>query len=248
MLYVFCSSFVLCCLLPVETMKLYCFMSVLSTFFFVNKTRWFSCLHLVVLFLVCCFEFLFSFLSKKAKTDTTKPPPQNQKVQKQKNKAVFQLAQLCSQMVFLIFRGGLQHANFCLKRYKICLSAYMATTKNGQKVSNFKVKHWSTHKSKTGPRMLSNIIWPVLVVNFDLFVVLFCKSRSPCRKKSMKKIKKRETNKQSWTSCWPLKRKILDQLFFSTVYIYIYIYMYAVELLSGPSLAILGVIIWAKFA
>ena len=28
--------------------------------------------------------------------------------------------------------------------------------------------------------------------------------------------------------------------------IYIYIYIYAVKLLSGPSLAILGVIIWAK--
>ena len=28
--------------------------------------------------------------------------------------------------------------------------------------------------------------------------------------------------------------------------LYIYIYIYAVKLLSGPSLAILGVIIWAK--
>ena len=31
-------------------MKLYCFVSVLSAFFVVRKTNWFSCLHLVVLF------------------------------------------------------------------------------------------------------------------------------------------------------------------------------------------------------
>ena len=30
------------------------------------------------------------------------------------------------------------------------------------------------------------------------------------------------------------------------IYKYIYIYIYAVKLLSGPSLAISGVIIWAK--
>ena len=36
-------------------------------------------------------------------------------------------------------------------------------------------------------------------------------------------------------------RKIID------IYLYIYIYIYAVELLSGPSLGVLNVIIWSKF-
>ena len=31
------------------------------------------------------------------------------------------------------------------------------------------------------------------------------------------------------------------------MYIYIYIYIYAVELLSGPSLGFLKVIVWSKF-
>ena len=31
-------------------MKLYCFVSVLSVFFFCNTTNWFSCLHRVILF------------------------------------------------------------------------------------------------------------------------------------------------------------------------------------------------------
>ena len=34
---------------------------------------------------------------------------------------------------------------------------------------------------------------------------------------------------------------------FTYEYIYIYIYIYAVRLLSGPSLALLEVIIWSKF-
>ena len=33
----------------------------------------------------------------------------------------------------------------------------------------------------------------------------------------------------------------------SPAYLYIYIYIYVVELLSGPSLALLKVIIWSKF-
>ena len=63
----------------VSVPKSYCFMSVLSVF--CNKTKWFSCLHLVVLFLFAVifsmfvFRFFFSFLSKKRtqqKTQKTK--------------------------------------------------------------------------------------------------------------------------------------------------------------------------------
>ena len=44
------------------------------------------------------------------------------------------------------------------------------------------------------------------------------------------------------------KYQILDQfLTLLRIYVYIYIYIYVVMLLSGPSLAFWGVIIWAKF-
>ena len=64
-------------------MRLYCFVSVLSAFFLCNKTKWFSCLHLVGLFPFWCFVLIFcfgvsSFLSKKdKKPDTAKPQNQN---------------------------------------------------------------------------------------------------------------------------------------------------------------------------
>ena len=57
-------------------MKLYCFMSVLSAFFCCNKTKCFSCLHLVVLFFVVLFSIVGSFLFliplKRQRQDTAK--------------------------------------------------------------------------------------------------------------------------------------------------------------------------------
>ena len=60
----------LCCLFPLLTISLYYFVSVLSGFLFYlcNRTKWFCCLHLVVLFPFCCdgLNFVFlSFISKK---------------------------------------------------------------------------------------------------------------------------------------------------------------------------------------
>ena len=96
------------CSLNNEVVLLYLF-----CFLFCYKTRWLSCLHLVVLFIFCCFVptfsfFLFSFLSKKAKKpDTAK----TQKTKMQENTPNFvQLAQLCSQIVFPIVWGGLKTA------------------------------------------------------------------------------------------------------------------------------------------
>ena len=57
-------------------------------FLLCNKTRWFSFLHLAVLFFFCCFVLnccLFSFLSKKQKQTQQKPP----KPKKQKNTPMF---------------------------------------------------------------------------------------------------------------------------------------------------------------
>ena len=105
----------------------------------------------------------------------------------QTEKKVFQLAQLCSQIVFIIFGGGL-------------------------KKRKFPVKFWSKLKSKTGPSMLRNRIesvfdsgkWSILT-----FLAFLERSHSRCKKNKIfekQKRKKRlgpvfDSNKgRSWTS------------------------------------------------
>ena len=87
---------------------LFCFCVVV----FCHKTKWSSCLYFVVLlpflfFLLFCFEFcLFSFLSKKRPPkNRIQQKPQKTKMQKKRTKTKKKLAQLCSQIVFLIFLG-----------------------------------------------------------------------------------------------------------------------------------------------
>ena len=46
-----------------------------------------------------------------------------------------QLAQLCSQIVFLIFGGGLKNADFAENTIKIVVSAYFEKGKTGQQMS-----------------------------------------------------------------------------------------------------------------
>ena len=99
-------------------MKLHCFVSVLSVFFFVSKTKWFSGLHLVVLFLswLFCVFFVSSFLSKKRpqKIGHSKNP-QNQKCRKKGQIKNSVSAVVFTNIVFLIFGGGLQKCDFLLK-------------------------------------------------------------------------------------------------------------------------------------
>ena len=89
-----CLSF-LCCLFPVLTLKLHHFVSVLS--FFCNMTKWFSCLHLVVLLPFCFLVFIvfdvfcvFHSSPRKTppKTDTAKTPKINMQKKRTKNNSV----------------------------------------------------------------------------------------------------------------------------------------------------------------
>ena len=115
--------FVLVCLSCVvsfhfKEIHLYYFASVLI---FCDKTKCSSCLHLVVLlpflFLLFCFEFclfllFFSFPSKKdPPKNRTQQKPQKTKMQKNQTKKN-QLAQLCSQIVFLNFLGWASNFHF----------------------------------------------------------------------------------------------------------------------------------------
>ena len=111
-MFSFLSFCFLCCLFAITTIKLHCYVSVLSAFFFfVNKTKWLFGLHLVVLFLfwvVLCSLFCFfcSFIpfKKDPKKPDTAKNPKNQTCRK-RGQTKDQLAQLCSQIVFLIFWG-----------------------------------------------------------------------------------------------------------------------------------------------
>ena len=84
-------------------------------FHFVNKTKWFSCLHLVVLFfcwIVLCPSFVSSFLAFSFLSKKTQKTGHGRNPKKMQTKKENQLAQLCSQIVFLIFWGGLPKCDF----------------------------------------------------------------------------------------------------------------------------------------
>ena len=125
MFNVFVLAFRIYCVICLQSKQLSCIVLCLCCLFssFVNKTKWFSSLHLVVLFLFwlfCVHDFAFYcflFLSRNRppKQDTAKKTNQNaEKKDKQKN----QLAQLCSQIVFLILGAGYKNVMFCCKPYK----------------------------------------------------------------------------------------------------------------------------------
>ena len=83
--------------------------------FFCDKTKWSSCLHLMVLLpflFFCCFvlNFVFFFVVFIPLKKGPPPKPDTTKTKKSKNadkpdKKKNQLAQLCSQLVFLNFLG-----------------------------------------------------------------------------------------------------------------------------------------------
>ena len=83
---------------------------------------------MVFLFVSCgpfCFYLDFSLLSKKKtnkKKDTAKTKAKMQEIKKRTKN---QLAQLCSQIVFMIFWGGLKNADFAENTIKIVVPAYL---------------------------------------------------------------------------------------------------------------------------
>ena len=117
---------------------------------FCHKTKWSSWLHLVVLlpflFFVVLFWiflfFVFSFLSKKIppKPDTAKNPKNKnaEKTDQKKN----QSAQLCSQIVFFIFWGGLKNFIFGWKHYKKSGCGTFFKKEKGRKVT--KLLSWKS--------------------------------------------------------------------------------------------------------
>ena len=156
----FLFFFFLCCLFTrLNNEVVVCCVCVV---FFVARLNVF-CLHLVVLLPFSCFFELLFFVfhsspkkNPKEKTDTAKIP---HKMQKQTD--IFQLARLCSRIVFLFVGSGLKNVVWCWKRYRNSgFGIVWERERMAQKCQKGRVKAWSKVESKLGPSMLRNIIGP----------------------------------------------------------------------------------------
>ena len=185
----------LCCSLPFYTMNLYCFMSVLSAFFFPQNTRLGVIIVCILWFVFRCFvlnyclSFVFHSYKKGAKNKQGKS---KKKTEKHPKMCFFSLAQLCSQNSVPNFWGWALKKHFCWKRYKIVVAAYCATAKNGQKLLNFK-------KSKLGPSTSQKLVQFCYATELDQFLTwkhsqfwLCFLSHFPCRMKSSFQKKRKQ--------------------------------------------------------
>ena len=203
-------------------MKLECFMCVLS-FLFIrkHKTRLF-----VWILLSASFEVLyFSYFSILAKTENRHGKNTKPKMQK-KNNPFFQLAQLCAQIMFLIFGVGLKHGNLCWKHYKNGGVGKIKTTKKAKHCPKLKVNIWSKHRSISGPSMLRNISGPdVDLWKWSILGICFVRKISfYLQEECLKKTEKTKQKKQNLDQILTYQKANLGPDIDSTdIYIHTYI-------------------------
>ena len=186
-------------------------------------TKWFSCLHLVVLlpFSVLLFLFLCVFHSSQKdppKPDTAKPP--KTKMQKKNGQQKNQLAQLCSQIVFLNFwEVGLKISVFAESTIKIVVSASFVKGKHGpqmpKRLSPNLVQGWV----KTWPKHVAQQVLTQKSGNFrPLFLfILFSNLVLHAKRRILKN--KSTTNKENLDQILTQTRAIFGPNFDSTAYI-----------------------------
>ena len=101
---------------------------------------------------------------------------------------------------------------------------------------------------KTWSKYVAQQNWTKCWLKKWFFLVFFAcfsfKSHSLCRNKNIFEKQKMKKERENLDQVLTQERLFLDQVLTLQ---HIYIYIYAVVLLSGPSLAFWGVIIWAKF-
>ena len=191
------------------------------------------CLHFVVFGLSFFYEFLLFTHRKRTRQKLWKPKfwCKNAEITP---KIFFQLAQLCSQIVFLIIWGGLQHAKHF---YQSGFGKHQKNNNNNtnnnnnnnnntsdHQLSKFKVKNWSQRKSTIGLSILRNIHGPVFdlwkMVNFK-HVGAFCWNfHSPRRKNNIFK-KQNSKNLDQF-----LTYKKIGPTFDSTACICVFVFVY----------------------
>ena len=171
--------------------------------------------------------------------DKTNWTPKHWKCKQKHPKVFLQLAQLCAQIVFIIW-GWASKMQMCAENtIKIVVSTKPKQPPNmTEDCQSFKVWNWSKHKSKTGPSMLCNMLGPILDLwKWSILNILgghfFEKSHSPCRKKNINRKSKNGERRRKLGPIFDLYKANLGPIFDSTAYIYIlvlkkkiYIYIY----------------------
>ena len=182
--------------------------------FLENRTKWFCCLHLVVVFpfLLFCFEFCIfcSFIPLKKRPKNGHSKNTNKQKRGKKEKTSFkeiQLAQLCSQMVFLILGVGCKIAVFAENPIKTVVSAYFEKGKRCRTCEKGWIKNLSEYAAQHTWTDIWLKKWYCLLSFF-----WFEKSRCPCRNKNIfenTKWKQRRNwtdfllkKGKSWTDFW----------------------------------------------
>ena len=115
----------------------------LCCLFFCNKPKWFSCLHLVVLFSLLLFRFDFSFLSKKAAKN-------GHRKKKQKKGHFLSVSAVVFTNSVPNFWGGLKNAIFTEHTIKRVVSAYFEKQKNKKAPKNdpkSQISYFFTHEN-----------------------------------------------------------------------------------------------------
>ena len=153
------------------------------------------------------FFLCFSFLSKKTPKTGHNKNPKKTKTDRKNGQPKSWLAQLCSQIVFIHFWGGLKKFIFCWNHYKNSGFSIFCKRKMAPQCQKGWVKSWSKVESKLGPSTLCNNIGPsfdskkMVICVFFLLIVVKNLILSAERRGFLKKTGIRQTKKK-WTKFW----------------------------------------------
>ena len=193
--------------------------------FFVIKTKWLSCLHLVVLlpflffFLIFVFGLYFVLLKKDDKERTKQNPQKSAK----KGPKIVSVSTVVFTNSFPIFGGWARKCSFCWKRYKIVVSAYFEKGKMAQNVQKV--------ESKLGPRLSPDLVQACCANNWTKFwlkkmvIGVFLLPLFSLKKEEDFWKTEKERRRKLLDQVLTQRRPFLDQvLTLQCMYIYIYIY------------------------
>ena len=189
-------------------MKLHCFVSVLSAFFFINKIKWF-----LVCILWCCFLFGFSVLSTKTTPkDQTQQKKQNPKCRKKEQTKKSVSAVVFTNRVFNFVGWATNMLVIADNPYEnrgFSIFWESKRPKRWKRLSQKSVQRWVKNLSK----YVCSIIGQILTQKMVLFVFFLCrfeKSHSPCRKSEDFWKTKKEKRRKFWTDLWLKRGQFLD--------------------------------------
>ena len=211
--------------------------------FFCDKTKWSSCLHLVVLLPFLFFVVLFWILSffccfHSSQKRTPQKTGHSKNPKKQKCRKTRQIKKSVSAVVFTdsvlkFFGVGLKIEFLAENTIKIVVSASFQTGKNTQKLAKMLsqnlvqgwVKTWSKYVAQQNWTKFWLKKWCFFCLCFARFSL---KSHSPCRKKKIFEKQKKTKKRKLGPSFDSKKGYFWTKLWLYSIYIYMptYIYIY----------------------